>query len=91
MCDQNCDRSFQDLFCPFFPLVAYYSSTDVANLYLAKNSPKSLYYMIIYQSQTIYPLWSNLGDAVRYDNMPNIVVDCVVTLLVQLHLDSTAP
>lgn len=50
----------------FFPsLVAYYSSTDVANLYLAKNSPKSLYDMIIYQSQTIYPLWNNLGDAVR--------------------------
>ncbi|KAB5562019.1 hypothetical protein PHYPO_G00013150 [Pangasianodon hypophthalmus] len=44
---------------------AYYSSTDVANLYLAKNSPKSLYDMIIYQSQTIYPLWNNLGNAVR--------------------------
>ncbi|KAM9466022.1 acetylserotonin O-methyltransferase 2 isoform 2-T2 [Clarias gariepinus] len=44
---------------------AYYSSTDVANLYLAKNSPKSLYDMIIYQSQTIYPLWNNIGDAVR--------------------------
>ncbi|KAF5895332.1 acetylserotonin O-methyltransferase-like [Clarias magur] len=44
---------------------AYYSSTDVANLYLAKNSPKSLHDMIIYQSQTIYPLWNNIGDAVR--------------------------
>ncbi|KAI5622839.1 acetylserotonin O-methyltransferase [Silurus asotus] len=44
---------------------AYYSNTDVANLYLAKDSPKSLYDMIIYQSQTIYPLWNNLGDAVR--------------------------
>ncbi|KAK3537343.1 hypothetical protein QTP70_008527 [Hemibagrus guttatus] len=43
---------------------AYYNNTDVANLYLAKNSPKSLYNMIIYQSQTIYPLWNNLGDAV---------------------------
>ncbi|XP_066538520.1 acetylserotonin O-methyltransferase 2 isoform X1 [Hoplias malabaricus] len=44
---------------------AYYSSTDVANLYLAKASPKSLHDMIIYQSQTIYPLWNNMVDAVR--------------------------
>ncbi|XP_062378508.1 acetylserotonin O-methyltransferase 2 [Sardina pilchardus] len=44
---------------------AYYSSTDVSNLYLAKASPKSLHDMIIYQSQTIYPLWNNLVDAVR--------------------------
>ncbi|KAL2098462.1 hypothetical protein ACEWY4_004942 [Coilia grayii] len=43
----------------------YYSSTDVSNLYLAKASPKSLHPMIVYFSQTIYPLWSNLGDAVR--------------------------
>lgn len=58
--------SFKLCFTFFSPsLVAYYSSTDVANLYLAKNSPKSLYDMIIYQSQTIYPLWNNLGDAVR--------------------------
>lgn len=52
-------------FLSFLPLVAYYNNTDVANLYLGKNSPKSLYNMIIYQSQTIYPLWNNLGDAVR--------------------------
>uniref|UniRef100_A0A8B9HCX7 Acetylserotonin O-methyltransferase n=1 Tax=Astyanax mexicanus TaxID=7994 RepID=A0A8B9HCX7_ASTMX len=44
---------------------AHYSSTDVANLYLAKSSPKSLHDMIIYQSQTIYPLWNNMVDAVR--------------------------
>ncbi|KAL0969512.1 hypothetical protein UPYG_G00228250 [Umbra pygmaea] len=44
---------------------AYYSSTDVANLYLAKGSVKSLHDMIIYQSQTIYPLWNNVVDAVR--------------------------
>lgn len=44
---------------------ALYSSTDVANLYLAKGSAKSLHDMIIYQSQTIYPLWNNMGDAVR--------------------------
>ncbi|XP_030642720.1 acetylserotonin O-methyltransferase 2 [Chanos chanos] len=44
---------------------ACYSSTDVANLYLAKSSPKSLHDMIIYQSQTIYPLWNHLVDAVR--------------------------
>ncbi|XP_037550603.1 acetylserotonin O-methyltransferase 2 [Nematolebias whitei] len=44
---------------------ALYSSTDVANLYLAKGSAKSLHDMIIYQSQTIYPLWNNIADAVR--------------------------
>ncbi|XP_063355031.1 acetylserotonin O-methyltransferase 2 [Pelmatolapia mariae] len=44
---------------------ALYSSTDVANLYLAKGSAKSLHDMIVYQSQTIYPLWNNLVDAVR--------------------------
>ncbi|XP_063040052.1 acetylserotonin O-methyltransferase 2 [Engraulis encrasicolus] len=44
---------------------ACYSSTDVSNLYLAKTSAKSLHHMIIYNSQTIYPLWNNLGDAVR--------------------------
>uniref|UniRef100_A0A1A7ZLZ7 Acetylserotonin O-methyltransferase n=1 Tax=Nothobranchius furzeri TaxID=105023 RepID=A0A1A7ZLZ7_NOTFU len=44
---------------------ALYSSSDVANLYLAKGSSKSLHDMIIYQSQTIYPLWSHLGDAIR--------------------------
>lgn len=44
---------------------ALYSSTDVANLYLAKGSAKSLHEMIVYQSQTIYPLWNNVTDAVR--------------------------
>ncbi|XP_057200086.1 acetylserotonin O-methyltransferase 2 isoform X2 [Triplophysa rosa] len=44
---------------------AYYNSTDVANLYLAKSSPKSLHSLIIYHSQTTYPLWNNLVDAVR--------------------------
>jgi len=44
---------------------ALYSSTDVANLYLANGSAKSLHDMIIYQSQTIYPLWNNMVDAIR--------------------------
>lgn len=44
---------------------ALYSSTDVANLYLAKESSKSLHDMIIYYSQTTYPLWNNMVDAVR--------------------------
>ncbi|XP_069017052.1 acetylserotonin O-methyltransferase 2 [Embiotoca jacksoni] len=44
---------------------ALYSSTDVAGLYLARGSAKSLHDMIVYQSQTIYPLWNNLADAVR--------------------------
>ncbi|XP_072313808.1 acetylserotonin O-methyltransferase 2 [Eucyclogobius newberryi] len=44
---------------------ALYSSTDVSNLYLAKDSPKSLQAMIQYQSQTIYPLWHHMAQAVR--------------------------
>ncbi|XP_037342832.2 acetylserotonin O-methyltransferase 2 [Pungitius pungitius] len=44
---------------------AVYSSTDVANLYLARGSGKSLHDMIVYQSQTVYPLWNHLADAVR--------------------------
>lgn len=44
---------------------ALYSSTDVANLYLAQGSAKSLHDMIVYQSQTIYPLWNNMVDAIR--------------------------
>ncbi|KAM8833675.1 acetylserotonin O-methyltransferase 2 [Synchiropus picturatus] len=49
---------------------AYYSSTDVSNLYLAKSSTKSVHSMILYQSQTIYPLWNNLVDAVREGKKP---------------------
>ncbi|XP_054652613.1 acetylserotonin O-methyltransferase 2 [Dunckerocampus dactyliophorus] len=44
---------------------ALYSSTDVANMYLARGGVKSLHDMVIYQSQTIYPLWNNMTDAVR--------------------------
>ncbi|XP_026164564.1 acetylserotonin O-methyltransferase 2 [Mastacembelus armatus] len=44
---------------------ALYSNSDVANLYLARGSTKSLHDMIIYQSQNIYPLWNNMVDAVR--------------------------
>lgn len=44
---------------------ALYSSTDVSNLYLAKDSSKSLFDMILYQSQTIYPLWNHMAHAVR--------------------------
>ncbi|XP_057715040.1 acetylserotonin O-methyltransferase 2 [Corythoichthys intestinalis] len=42
-----------------------YSSTDVAGVYLAKGGAKSLHNMAIYQSQTTYPLWNHLADAVR--------------------------
>ncbi|XP_053701643.1 acetylserotonin O-methyltransferase 2 [Synchiropus splendidus] len=49
---------------------AYYSSTDVSNLYLAKSSTKSVHSMILYLSRTIYPLWNNLVDAVREGKKP---------------------
>uniref|UniRef100_A0A8C9VXC9 Acetylserotonin O-methyltransferase n=1 Tax=Scleropages formosus TaxID=113540 RepID=A0A8C9VXC9_SCLFO len=44
---------------------ALYSGTDVSNLYLSKAGAKSLYDMIVYFSQTIYPLWGSLADAIR--------------------------
>ncbi|XP_068195209.1 acetylserotonin O-methyltransferase 2 [Antennarius striatus] len=44
---------------------ALYSNTDLASRYLAKGSPRSLWNMIIYFSQSLYPLWSGLGDTVR--------------------------
>ncbi|KAG2465436.1 acetylserotonin O-methyltransferase 2 isoform X1 [Polypterus senegalus] len=50
---------------------AFYSSTDVSDLYLAKASPKSLSNMILYQSQNIYPLWNFLPDAVREGRSQN--------------------
>ncbi|KAM9842742.1 acetylserotonin O-methyltransferase 2 [Aulostomus maculatus] len=50
---------------------AVYSSTDVANLYLAKGSAKSLHDMILYYSQTIYPLWNNMADAIRQGKNQN--------------------
>lgn len=51
--------------CCFLVKTALYNNTDVANLYLAKGSAKSLHDMIVYQSQTVYPLWNNIADAVR--------------------------
>ncbi|XP_061652016.1 acetylserotonin O-methyltransferase 2 isoform X3 [Phyllopteryx taeniolatus] len=50
---------------------ALYSSTEVAGMYLAKGGAKSLHDMAIYQSQTIYPLWNNMVDAVREGNNQN--------------------
>ncbi|XP_061750992.1 acetylserotonin O-methyltransferase 2 isoform X2 [Nerophis ophidion] len=44
---------------------ALYNSTDVANTYLARGGAKSLHDMVAYHSQTIYPLWNNMADAVR--------------------------
>ncbi|XP_061898361.1 acetylserotonin O-methyltransferase 2 isoform X4 [Entelurus aequoreus] len=46
-------------------LPALYNSTDVANTYLARGGAKSLHDMVAYHSQTIYPLWNNMADAVR--------------------------
>ncbi|MBN3323718.1 ASMT methyltransferase, partial [Atractosteus spatula] len=44
---------------------AFYSNTDVANLYLAKGSPKSLFGMAIFNSDNTYLMWANLTSAVR--------------------------
>ncbi|XP_044143958.1 acetylserotonin O-methyltransferase-like [Bufo gargarizans] len=43
----------------------YYSNTDVSNTYLVKSSPRTLYHMMMYYSQTIYMCWHFLPQAVR--------------------------
>ncbi|XP_071994002.1 acetylserotonin O-methyltransferase isoform X2 [Engystomops pustulosus] len=48
-----------------FSLQGHYSNTDVSTLYLVKSSPKTLYHMITYYSQTTYKLWHFLPEAVR--------------------------
>ncbi|XP_075189581.1 acetylserotonin O-methyltransferase [Anomaloglossus baeobatrachus] len=43
----------------------YYSNTNVSTVYLVKSSPRSLYHMMIYYSQTTYKCWHFLPQAVR--------------------------
>ncbi|XP_075052593.1 acetylserotonin O-methyltransferase [Mixophyes fleayi] len=44
---------------------AYYSNTDLSTTYLVKSSPKSLYHIMMYQSNTMYMCWHFLPQAVR--------------------------
>ncbi|XP_029459510.1 acetylserotonin O-methyltransferase-like isoform X1 [Rhinatrema bivittatum] len=44
---------------------AFYRNTELSSLYLTKSSPKSLYHMMMYYSQSIYLCWHYLTDAVR--------------------------
>ncbi|XP_063808889.1 acetylserotonin O-methyltransferase-like [Pseudophryne corroboree] len=44
---------------------ASYSNTDLSSIYLVKSSPKSLYHMMMYHSNTIYTCWQFLPQAVR--------------------------
>ncbi|XP_040194120.1 acetylserotonin O-methyltransferase isoform X4 [Rana temporaria] len=46
-------------------LEAYYSNTDVSSVYLVKSSPKSLYHMMMFYSNSIYTCWHFLPQAVR--------------------------
>ncbi|XP_073422043.1 acetylserotonin O-methyltransferase-like isoform X2 [Dendrobates tinctorius] len=43
----------------------YYSNTDVSTVYLVKSSPRSLFHMMSYYSQTTYMCWHFLPQAVR--------------------------
>ncbi|KAM9321344.1 acetylserotonin O-methyltransferase-like [Gastrophryne carolinensis] len=43
----------------------YYSNSDISDIYLVKSSPKSLYHMMMYYSQTMYNCWNFLPQAVR--------------------------
>ncbi|XP_063306249.1 acetylserotonin O-methyltransferase [Pelobates fuscus] len=42
-----------------------YTNTDLSSLYLTKSSPKSLYHMMMYYSNTLYTCWNFLPDAIR--------------------------
>ncbi|XP_056414783.1 acetylserotonin O-methyltransferase-like isoform X2 [Hyla sarda] len=43
----------------------YYSNTDVSTMYLVKSSPRTLYHMMMYYSNTIYMCWHFIPQAVR--------------------------
>ncbi|XP_063811756.1 acetylserotonin O-methyltransferase-like [Pseudophryne corroboree] len=43
---------------------AYYSNTDLSTTYLVKSSPKTMYPMMMYYSNTIYRCWQFLPQAV---------------------------
>ncbi|XP_069801324.1 acetylserotonin O-methyltransferase-like isoform X1 [Dendropsophus ebraccatus] len=43
----------------------YYSNTDVSTLYMVKSSPRTLYYMIMYYSNSLYLYFQFLPQAVR--------------------------
>ncbi|OCT91072.1 acetylserotonin O-methyltransferase [Xenopus laevis] len=44
---------------------AFFSNTDVSDVYLVQLSPRSLYHMMMYYSQTLYKCWHFLPDAIR--------------------------
>uniref|UniRef100_F6X3D5 Acetylserotonin O-methyltransferase n=1 Tax=Xenopus tropicalis TaxID=8364 RepID=F6X3D5_XENTR len=48
-----------------FSFLAFFSNTDVSNMYLVKSSPRSFYQMMMYYSKTIYMCWHFLPDAIR--------------------------
>ncbi|XP_044143136.1 acetylserotonin O-methyltransferase-like isoform X2 [Bufo gargarizans] len=43
----------------------FYSNTDVSSMYLVKSSPRTLYYMIMFYSKTLYKCYNFLPEAVR--------------------------
>ncbi|KAG9461565.1 hypothetical protein GDO78_016402, partial [Eleutherodactylus coqui] len=43
----------------------YYSNTDVSAVYLVKSSPRTLYHMMMYSTQTVYTCWQYFTQAVR--------------------------
>lgn len=42
-----------------------YANTDVAEVYLRHESPRTLAGYILYSNRALYPMWANLEDAVR--------------------------
>ncbi|XP_068126047.1 acetylserotonin O-methyltransferase-like isoform X2 [Hyperolius riggenbachi] len=43
----------------------FYSNTEISSIYLVKSSPKTLFHMMMYYSQTMYMCWNFLPQAVR--------------------------
>jgi acetylserotonin O-methyltransferase len=42
-----------------------YRNTEISERYLVSSSPDTMAGYIVYSDQSLYPLWANLGDAVR--------------------------
>ncbi|XP_029459511.1 acetylserotonin O-methyltransferase-like isoform X2 [Rhinatrema bivittatum] len=60
---------------------AFYRNTELSSLYLTKSSPKSLYHMMMYYSQSIYLCWHYLTDAVRSEEEMITFMHCMDSML----------
>ncbi|XP_029459506.1 acetylserotonin O-methyltransferase-like isoform X3 [Rhinatrema bivittatum] len=59
---------------------AFYRNTELSSLYLTRSSPKSLYHMMMFYSQSMYLCWHYLTDAVRSEEEMITFMHCMNSL-----------